>query len=300
MPTGPASTWTYEQTLKDADVEERVNYRLHRPLAFQIIKPFEHWRWHPSPNQITMISATIGILSGVAAWMSLSGGRYWFAVCAAMLFVSVVLDCCDGMLSRLTGTSSEFGMILDGAMDFFVANAVGIGLGLATLPYVNSDYGVWLLVAIFPSMFVHATVYDHIKKRFLELVNEPAPNASFDEDEHAGNLAVRFFKGFYELVYINLSKAVTGIDVRDPHPGVDPSRTREILRGPMRLASAMGVGTHFLVLYSAALLGLINPAITFWVPFVMIVGVFNVVMIAVRFSWARGEAKLRAIASQEQ
>ncbi|HAR43285.1 MAG TPA: hypothetical protein DCS07_11765 [Bdellovibrionales bacterium] len=66
------------------------------------------------PDQISWASIVFGFLAGLC----LVFGHFGFG--AALATVSAVLDSLDGMVARLTGTSSEAGEVLDSAMDRYV------------------------------------------------------------------------------------------------------------------------------------------------------------------------------------
>lgn len=63
-----------------------------------------------SPNTVTLVSMGIGLLSAGA----FAFGRYDLAVIGALLFqLSVIVDCCDGEVARLTFAESPGGQRLD-------------------------------------------------------------------------------------------------------------------------------------------------------------------------------------------
>src|ERR1022692_123698 len=99
-----------------------------RPLAAVVIVPLARTR--VTPNQITL--ATLAVFLGGAAVIALRPG--WGALClgAAILELSYVLDCADGQLARLKGTSSPVGAHLDFLMDelkaFTLVAAVAVRL----------------------------------------------------------------------------------------------------------------------------------------------------------------------------
>ena len=66
------------------------------------------------PDQISWASIVFGFLAGLC----LVFGHFGFG--AALAMTSAVLDSLDGMVARLTGTSSEAGEVLDSAMDRYV------------------------------------------------------------------------------------------------------------------------------------------------------------------------------------
>ncbi|MGZ8422594.1 MAG: CDP-alcohol phosphatidyltransferase family protein [Nitrospira sp.] len=98
-----------------------------------------------SPNTITMIATTVGLLSALGfGW-----GTYQAGIIAALLFqLAAVIDCCDGEVARLTFTESPFGAWLDIAMDNVVHIAIFAGIACgAYLRQAGTD-GAWVPVAL--------------------------------------------------------------------------------------------------------------------------------------------------------
>ena len=82
-----------------------------RPLSIPFAKGFA--RLHVHPNIITVLSFIFTVFSG------------YFFFCnrlilgAVLYFISYILDCADGSVARLTGTTSKFGERLDYYTDIF-------------------------------------------------------------------------------------------------------------------------------------------------------------------------------------
>jgi phosphatidylglycerophosphate synthase len=118
----------YRRTSKPNDIV--WNRFVARPLAAAIIVPLARTRI--TPNQVTLMTLPV-FLGGAAmvallpTWGALVGG-------AAIIELSYVLDCADGQLARLKGTSSPVGAHLDFLMDeikaFTLIAAVAIRLWL--------------------------------------------------------------------------------------------------------------------------------------------------------------------------
>jgi len=105
----------------DGIVDRFLNRPLGRYLSKILIRaPF-------SPNQVSIVSTLIGILSG---WFFASG---YFISGALLLQLSAVIDCVDGDLARVLYKESRLGKWLDLVGDQLVHVAVfaGIGFGLA-------------------------------------------------------------------------------------------------------------------------------------------------------------------------
>lgn len=116
----------YRRTRKPKDI--LWNRFVARPLAAVVIVPLARTRI--TPNQITLLTLPV-FIAGCALLVVLPT---WGALVAgtAILELSYVLDCADGQLARLKGTSSPVGAHLDFLMDelkaFVLVAAVAIRL----------------------------------------------------------------------------------------------------------------------------------------------------------------------------
>ncbi|HET6149504.1 MAG TPA: CDP-alcohol phosphatidyltransferase family protein [Polyangia bacterium] len=120
----------YRRTRKPKDI--LWNRFVARPLAAVLLVPL---RATPiTPNQITLL--TLVVFAGGAVLMALGAGWRNLIIAVAVIELSYVLDCADGQLARLKGTSSPVGAHLDFLMDelkaFLLIAAVGIRLWLAS------------------------------------------------------------------------------------------------------------------------------------------------------------------------
>lgn len=83
-----------------------------------------------TPNAITIASTAIGVVGGLLVG---SEGTLGIVAGILCLLASDVLDCCDGELARLRGTSSRLGHALDVVGDTLVAVALLAGIALHLL-----------------------------------------------------------------------------------------------------------------------------------------------------------------------
>src|ERR1700690_616249 len=90
----------YRRTRKPKDI--LWNRCVARPLAAVAIVPLA--RTSVTPNQITL--ATLLVFLAGAAVMAFLPGRAALCTAAGIIEISYVLDCADGQLARLKGTSS--------------------------------------------------------------------------------------------------------------------------------------------------------------------------------------------------
>jgi phosphatidylglycerophosphate synthase len=106
---------SYRRTKKPKDI--LWNRLVARPLAAVLLLAVARTR--VTPNQVTFASlavyvVAIGLLVGLPGYAGL-------LIAVAVLELSYVLDCVDGQLARLRGTSSPVGAHLDFLMDEFKA-----------------------------------------------------------------------------------------------------------------------------------------------------------------------------------
>jgi len=220
------------------DTEEIADFFIHRPLARQIARAL--MPTGVTPNGVTVAGGALGIAAGAALWLS-ADAPVLRLVAAALLFASVVLDCTDGQLARLTNQASRAGVILDGLADV----AVGIATFAGAAHVVARDYpaGAWLLcLAAMASSEAQCFLFDVAKERYVTaklIAYQPGKLRMAGQpltDSTAGNaILVRLFDRYIALVQ-SLSS---------------PS-DRAITRGQMRAWATIGLGTHFALLYTAA------------------------------------------------
>jgi phosphatidylglycerophosphate synthase len=116
----------YRRTRKPNDII--WNRFVARPLAAIVVVPLAHTGI--TPNQVTFATLPVflagaAVLALLPSWGALIAG-------AAIIELSYVLDCADGQLARLKGTSSPVGAHLDFLMDelkaFTLVAAIAIRL----------------------------------------------------------------------------------------------------------------------------------------------------------------------------
>jgi phosphatidylglycerophosphate synthase len=176
----------YWSSLKPLEVEEPIDVYVHRPLAYLLARG--SYNLPISPDAITLLSIFAGIGSGVSLVMTFP---WHLQVGGLLLFLSAVLDCADGQLARMRGTSSLFGRMLDGTADLFTVGAAApatvwvIWRGLELPPW-----GKWAIVGLCVITMVttsfHTTMYDHYKNVFLRLTGP------YQEGEDYENARARY------------------------------------------------------------------------------------------------------------
>ena len=136
----------YRRTRKPKDL--LWNRFVARPLAAVLLVPLEGTA--VTPNQVTL--ATLGVFvvasACLAFWPTWSG----LLAGAAILEFAYVLDCVDGQLARLRGTSTPIGAHLDFLMDelkaFLLVASVGVRLWRADGRALWLVEGLTALVAV--------------------------------------------------------------------------------------------------------------------------------------------------------
>lgn len=236
---------------KPLEAEELIDEHLHRPLARLIIPALA--RTPITPNQVTFLSGLVGVTGGLllGAGAHRPGLLGWSAL---LLFISVVLDCCDGQLARIRGISSTTGAVVDGLADY----AVGFGMGVGASYFIVTMHGnpwFWLVgVAGIASAAVQSWFFDHAKTRYIARVRTGYAEREEDLDKIAEQRRALWAKGEYWEAfllygYMNYSKmqnaalAIAGTE--------DPIEYRAKHAGRMRAWTFLGTGTHFALAYLA-------------------------------------------------
>lgn len=167
----------YRKSLKRIEVEELPDLVLFRPLGFLFVKSI--FRTNITPNQITVVSLIVGILSGI----SFGIGRPRAVVLGGLLFgLSIVLDCADGQLARLKKNGTRLGRILDGLIDYIVTFAAYLGIGIGLAPQSKSPWLWWGALAVTGASHIfHSASADYFRTRFLARVE--GASSSVEEDD---------------------------------------------------------------------------------------------------------------------
>ncbi len=118
-----------------------------------------------TPNQVTIISLILGIISGI--FFSL--GEYTYTITAGLLyFLSTVFDQCDGEVARLKQMETEFGRKLDIIVDAIVNAVIVIGITIAVYVRMGSNL---IIIAGFLAMtgitisLLMTTYFSHDSKK---------------------------------------------------------------------------------------------------------------------------------------
>lgn len=253
----------FNALLKHRSVEEFVDLYLFRPIAFIIVKLIG--RTPITPNQISLLSITTGIISG---FFLARGTPIGFFYGGLFYGVSHVLDCCDGMVARLKGNGSLIGRIIDGFADYTSATAMFIGLitGLlkADLHFIVHP---WVLViASSISTIIHAMVVDYYKSEFLAHGLDQVHSTLDDRERFSAEFErLKGKKGKYIfkfMIWLYLGYSHLQLfrnKVRIDYDQATYYRKNKLL---LRLWTWIGIATHIFVLVVAAFL--YKPGIFFY------------------------------------
>ncbi len=171
-----------------------------------------------SPNMVTLIAASFGILSGIIA---AEGTRSALIIGTLLAHFASILDGCDGEVARLTFKTSKAGKWFDSIADSLVNTSLMLGLGYGLKPFfgVAPVYLAWMstgiiwfhnLVTYFDVIFVRHTTdvfafswWFEKKERVRDIdLSKPVYGASITLLDFLKYLSRR---DFYLLVYFVLA-----------------------------------------------------------------------------------------------
>jgi CDP-alcohol phosphatidyltransferase-like enzyme len=163
----------FRDVIKSPDVEDPVNLHVHRPLQYVMLRailrrpavPHGPPRALLTPNQVTLLALAAGVGS---AGLMLSGSPRALVAAGGLLFASAILDGVDGMVARITKTSSEIGHALDGAADFTV-NLATTAAGIFYLATNGWSVGAAVLLGVLSHLAHthHLMLYDFHAATYL-------------------------------------------------------------------------------------------------------------------------------------
>lgn len=284
----------YFRSLKRPDVEEWADLFIFRPLAFLLVKAI--FRTSFTPNQLSVFSMILGVTGGF-----LFATRGWGAAAAgaALVFLSVVVDCADGQLARLKKNGSHMGRLIDGGIDYVVGVAVYLGLGFGFMGVGEQPLRGWLIVAAAAvSNIIHSVIFDYYRNRYLAYVHG-ARSAQIDDRnsfrreyvqlKRQGGQKLR--RGFIR-VYLGYTAFQMKIS-RDPMTlgPIDAELFRKANRLPMRLWTFLGSSTQAILLIAA--LAARRLDFYFWAMIV----VLNAAMVALFIMQAAVDLRVKMLAA---
>jgi phosphatidylglycerophosphate synthase len=255
--------------------EEAVDWFIHRVLAHRVVLVLQ--RTSITPNQVTLLSALAGSFSGLCLWAAVEAPA-WLTLAALLLLLSVVLDCADGQLARLSNRVSQLGEVLDGIADLVVMIAVFASAAYFSWRLTQSS-AVWLLaIAAGFSTLTQCYLADAAKLRYLRFLADSGPTSRPGMSKN-GQEGLPDPKGYISLLllrFIEFYRSMQGGTLKAPEPQIvahncAPSR--------MRAWRSIGLGTQFFCLYAAMALSLIWP-IALIGCFVVFISVGNIIWVA--------------------
>jgi CDP-alcohol phosphatidyltransferase len=308
-PTDTAPAPEARLGFKPRDVEEAIDFYLHRPLAGRLVRVVAGWP--VSPNQLTLASGFASMLAGTAIYLAAWRWPSMTLAGSVLLFASVVLDCADGQLARIKGITSVFGRALDGLVDSVAPLSVMPAMLVLLLANGATHLSVWTAGwAAGLSLLSHANTYDVTKNLYLHAIRpdfDLGGSTLFLPEQmqrlHDEMLADgRRGAAFMMKVWIAWTKPQLerirpwGLPTRTPQNEPERELYRRHFRPIMRVTTWLGFGTHLCILYVTAALATWWPA-SVWVGWGVIAGPLNLLAVWVRIRRPRAErAFLRELA----
>ncbi len=225
--------------------EEWIDAYVNRPLAAIIVKAVLHTPI--TPNGLTFIGMGIGSAAGVCFAL---GRMPMLCLGAALLFVTMILDCADGQLARARGGGSRTGRILDGVADYVVGISIHVGLALALIRLTDvAPETVWgLTIAAMLSTGVQCFLLDHYKTRGQDNGAPDELQAAQEELARAGAWSDRILLPIY-IWYTQTQRALAGIGRTWKEV---PEHREPASPGLLRKLAFVGPSTHNLLILVAA------------------------------------------------
>ncbi len=240
--------------IKSPDVEDPVNFYIHRSLQLLLARPLV--RTPITPNQITFLSLCAGLVAAYFIAFGSPTERLWAAV---LMFTSAILDGVDGMIARLKKTSSETGHAIDGAADY----AVNVSTTIAAVYHLGQTSGQPFVAAALglvahSAWAHHLMLYDFHCALYLRFLtggkhqggDRTRAEASLQKVRESGSLFKRILMSVFVWQLGNrqaLLEKLSPLGARLATQPADEAFAREYVethRAPMRLWAYCGNALH--------------------------------------------------------
>lgn len=159
---------------KSKDTEENIDIYFTRPIGLLWARLFNRFGVHP--NTVTYLSILLGVGAGLcflSPSYRLGGttGLMWNIAGVLLLMWANFFDSADGQLARMSGKTSRFGRILDGAAENIWYLSIYICLVVRLWP----EWGIWgFLLFCIEGFVLHANqsrMADYIRNSYLHIQN---------------------------------------------------------------------------------------------------------------------------------
>ena len=233
---------------RDRRIEDPTNSLLFDPIARRVLPFF--LQWGVSANAVTLGGLAIGTLASSVylRWIHPA----WAIVGLILSLTWLVADSLDGMVARVTGTTSDWGRELDGLCD----HAVFIFLYISFAWSIGTEQSYLLAFAASVAHVVQANLYEVLRARFhRRLRNEPVVRRRVSPNP---------FARFYDTVAASFDRA-SPIDRMTAREGARPLLDDRYVAAavtPMRMMIPLSQNIRIIAIYVACLLG--SPKIFWW------------------------------------
>ena len=201
----------YKRSIKHEVFDETLALYILRPIAFIFVKLL--YPTSITPNQVSLMTVIVGIMSG---YFFSRGDVVSFVIAGSLYFLSLVLDCVDGMIARLKNNGTPVGRIIDGLSDYivgilvYIGMGIGFGKGLIDIKYLPFNYWWFIVIAAISHIF-HAIFVDYYRTEFMAyglgkqistLEEKNKFTAELDKIKHQKN---KLFEKILIVVYLGYS-----------------------------------------------------------------------------------------------
>lgn len=255
------TTWRDEfcRSLKAVETEEPFDLYCYRPLAFIVAKALSVTP--ASANMVSVASLLCGLATGGLFWQ----GTAWSLTLGAFFyFWCIVLDCADGQLARMRGSSSPLGYIIDGLSDYLATLAVYVGMAHALALKDPGHVARWWLVCTLwiCSYGWQCAILDRNRHEWTSQVYKKRSDPQKEIDEYkllfnkwktdGTNLGGRALVAIY-LFYKTTWAQIIPLASQAVESSRTTSRWEEHHRLPLRMSVMMGSSMQMTLIVLAAL-----------------------------------------------
>ena len=197
---------------KSRSISDPVDTYFHEKISYPIAKAYNHFGLHPN------VATVCSLLTGVAGGVLIAFHNLWMNIPGVILIIlSIILDCSDGQIARMSGKGSLYGRCFDGFADSIVYASIYVGISVRCMsdkiPFTDMNWSWWIfLISVPVGFYFHvyqARILDYHKNMYMyltgnshsELTTSEALKVQIDE------LPKHSFKKFVCSSYLSYTKS---------------------------------------------------------------------------------------------